>query len=182
MLSSLEMVSEPSGKTKTLADLIKEGSIITPETPVHTSDDSVELKNYIESLIPPAGSAPWDIINVSEDVTYETDLVLPIKIQTALKRASDDAYNDINITLTDMTRHIIMCVSDTWTHFYDAIKNASDTNPDKYAMMNTTGSDSPSAVYLTPKGKDESDNYLIRFHAIATAIQSNSIKYSISVR
>ena len=101
MLSSLEMVSEPSGKTKTLADLIKEGSFITPETPVHTSDDSVELKDYIESLIPPAGSAPWDIINVSENVAYETDMVLPTKIQTALKKASDDAYNDIKDKFND---------------------------------------------------------------------------------
>lgn len=181
MISSLEMVSEPSGKTKTLADLIKEGSIITPETPVHTSDDSIELKDYIESLIPPTGSTPWDVINVSDDVAYETDMVLPTKIQTALKKTSDDAYNDVIITLTDMTRHLIMCVSDTWKHFYNAIKTT-ETYPDKYAMMNTTGSDSPSAVYLIPKGKDESDNYLIRFHAIATALQSNSIKYSISVR
>lgn len=181
MLSSLEMVSEPSGKTKTLADLIKEGAILTPETPVHTSDDSIELKEYIESMIPSVGSVPWDIINVTTDVAYETDMALPDKIQTALKKTSDDAYNDIIITLTDMNRHIIMSVSDTWKHFYDVIKNP-PSYPDKYAFMNTTGSDSPSAVYLTPNGKDESDNYLIRFHAIATAIQSNSIKYSISVR
>lgn len=52
MLSSLEMVSEPSGKTKTLGDLIKEVGILTPETPVYTSDDSTVLKDYIESLIP----------------------------------------------------------------------------------------------------------------------------------
>lgn len=181
MLSSLEMVSEPSGKTKTLADLIKEGAIITPETPVHTSDDSIELKEYIESMLPPVGSSPWDIINVSTDVAYETDMALPDKIQTALKKSSDDAYNDIIITLTDMSRYNIMCVSDTWKHFYNVIKNP-PLYPEKYVLMNTTGSDSPSTVYLTPKGTDDSGNYLIRFHAVATAIQSNSIKYSISVR
>lgn len=79
MLSSLEMVSEPSGKTKTLADLIKEGSIITPETPVYTSDDSMELKEYIESLIPepPApGLKNWELLGTIENLNFN----VPTKI------------------------------------------------------------------------------------------------------
>lgn len=81
MLSSLEMVTEPSGKTKTLGDLIKEGGILTPETPVHTSDDSEELKDYIESLIP----APAPSYNVTQ--LYENTNIA--------------AGNPTEITLTD---------------------------------------------------------------------------------
>ena len=70
MLSSMEMVSEPSGKTKTLADLIKEGGILTPETPVYTSDDSIELEDYIESLIPaPTPSFSETVLFLNEDVS-----------------------------------------------------------------------------------------------------------------
>ena len=70
MLSSLEMVTEPSGKTKTLGDLIKDGSILTPETPVYTSDDSTVLKDYIESLIPaPAPSYSETVLFLNEHVS-----------------------------------------------------------------------------------------------------------------
>lgn len=182
MLSSTEMVMDVSGKMKTLADMIKDGSILTPETPVHTSDDSTVLKEYIESMIPPAGSSPWDVINVSSNVAYGTNLILPDKIQTALQKSSDNAYNDIIITLTDTTRHLIMCVSDTWKHFYDIVKNAPATNPDRYVFINTTTTDTPGAVYLVPMGVDGSGNYQIKFHAINSGLQSNTIKYSISVR
>ena len=51
MLSSTEMVMDASGKMKTLSDLIKEGSIITPETQVYTSSDMVVLEDYIKSVV-----------------------------------------------------------------------------------------------------------------------------------
>lgn len=61
MLSSLEMVSEPSGKIKTLADLIKDGSILTPETPVHTSDVSMDLDEYVKAIAEETGGVGvWD--------------------------------------------------------------------------------------------------------------------------
>lgn len=94
MISSLEMVSEPSGKTKTLADLIKDGSIITPETPVHTSDDSVELEEYIESLIPepPAPvSNDWELGGSVENCAYNVAKVLP----EAMKATIEGDFTDI---------------------------------------------------------------------------------------
>lgn len=84
MLSSLEMVSEPSGKTKTLADLIKEGSIITPETPVYTSDDSIELKDYIESLLPAPVSSDWTLAGSVENMAFNTSKAFGSAIDAAL--------------------------------------------------------------------------------------------------
>lgn len=95
MLSSLEMVSEPSGKTKTLADLIKEGSIITPETPVYTSDDSIELKEYIESLIPAPVSADWTLVGTVENMAWNTSKAFGSAIDAAL--AGD--YTDLCIVV-----------------------------------------------------------------------------------
>lgn len=71
MLSSTEMVTEPSGKMKTLADMIKDGTILTPETPVHTSDDSEELKDYIESLIP-APTPNYSETKLFDNPNYQT--------------------------------------------------------------------------------------------------------------
>ena len=51
MLSSNEMVMDASGKMKTLADMIKDSSMITPETPVYTSSDMVVLEEYIKSVV-----------------------------------------------------------------------------------------------------------------------------------
>lgn len=51
MLSSNEMVMDASGKMKTLADMIKDSSMITPETPVHISNDMVVLEDYIKSVV-----------------------------------------------------------------------------------------------------------------------------------
>lgn len=97
MLSSLEMVSEPSGKTKTLADMIKDGNIITPETPVHTSDDSIELEEYIESLIPepPApGAGDWDLVGEMTDIVLGTFTTIPEDILDMIENGD---YTDICI-------------------------------------------------------------------------------------
>lgn len=97
MLSSLEMVSEPSGKTKTLADLIKDGSILTPETPVHTSDDSTELKEYIESLIPepPApGAGDWHLIGSMPNIVVGQYTTIPEDILDMIENGD---YTDICI-------------------------------------------------------------------------------------
>lgn len=51
MISINETVCDNRGKFKTLESTIKDICAITPETPVYTSNDSMELKDYIESLI-----------------------------------------------------------------------------------------------------------------------------------
>ena len=94
MLSSLEMISEPSGKTKTLADLIKEGSILTPETPVYTSDDSMELEDYVKSLIPepPApGLDDWEKVGEIENLVFNT----LTNIDATLNDIFDGKYTDL---------------------------------------------------------------------------------------
>lgn len=104
MLSSTEMVCEPSGKTKTLADLIKEGGIITPETPVYTSDDSMGLEDYIESLIPepPApGLEDWEKVGEIENLVFNT----LTNIDASLNSIFDGEYTDLLImtALSDAT-------------------------------------------------------------------------------
>lgn len=97
MLSSTEMIFEPSGKTKTLADLIKEGSIITPETPVYTSDDSMELENYIKSLIPEPptpGLEDWELVGEMTDIILGTYTEIPSDIMDMIENGD---YTDICI-------------------------------------------------------------------------------------
>ena len=84
MLSSLEMISEPSGKTKTLAELIKDGSIITPETTVYTSDDSIELEDYIKSLIPAPVSSDWTLAGSVENMAWNTAKAFGSDIDAAI--------------------------------------------------------------------------------------------------
>lgn len=93
MLSTLEMVSEPSGKTKTLYDLIKEICKITPETPVHTSDDSIELEEYIESLIPPSPGS------------FTTALLFEAETTTAGNITLSDDYDKYDMLYFDLYRH-----------------------------------------------------------------------------
>lgn len=68
MLSSLEMVSVPSGKTKTLVDLIKDMSIITPETPVYTSNDMLVLESYIKALVADYIKEVNDVTGINADI------------------------------------------------------------------------------------------------------------------
>lgn len=115
MLSSLEMVSEPSGKTKTLADMIKDGSIITPETPVHTSDDSMELEEYIESLIPepPAPvSNDWELAGSVENCAFNVAKTMSNDIKDMIENGD---YSDILLVvkLHDATYSYPDCILNT---------------------------------------------------------------------
>lgn len=126
MLSSLEMVSEPSGKTKTLIDLIKEGSIITPETPVYTSDDSMELKDFIESMIP-AVSIDWKS-ETKENIVYNTLIDLPTELSNALDQ-QEDAFTDVRIILEDTTAKSTTVIEDTFAHFKSFFKTKNNRYP-----------------------------------------------------
>ena len=146
MLSSMEMVSEPSGKTKTLADLIKEGGILTPETPVYTSDDSIELEDYIESLIPaPTPSFSETVLFLNEDVSGGN----PAEIDLSDDYINYDAlYIDVvrsaDTTLYQMPHLILVSVlgNDGKFQFIEQDKFVSYgvTNSKKFTRLNVSSS------------------------------------------
>lgn len=178
MLSSLEMVSEPSGKTKTLADLIKEGSIITPETPVHTSDDSIELEEYIESLIPePPKPGAWNTYPSSEDFAYNVSAKWPAAIQSALK-STENNYTDVLIMIENVTNHYIITIADTWENF----KKICKTDTDMYISSGLSTTRAVTAIYTHALGADSDGDYTFKIHAEAAGIHTQTVKYSISVR
>lgn len=177
MLSSLEMVSEPSGKTKTLADLIKEGSIITPETPVHTSDDSVELKDYIESLIPTPTMGEWTTYQGAEDFAYNVATKWPAAIQTALK-STENNYSDVLIMIENVTNTYIITIADTWENFKRIFKAATDM----YISAGLSTTRAVTAIYTHALGADSDGDYTFKIHAEAAGIHTQTVKYSISVR
>ena len=53
MLRETEVIGKRDGTLKALADFINETIVLTPTTPVHTSDDSdpVMFEDYIKSLL-----------------------------------------------------------------------------------------------------------------------------------
>lgn len=178
MISSLEMVSEPSGKTKTLADLIKEGSILTPETLVHTSDDSIELKDYIESLIPePPKPGEWTTYQGADDFAYNVATKWPAAIQTALK-STEDTYSDVLIMIENVTNTYIITIADTWENFKKIFKAASDM----YISAGLSTTRAVTAIYTHALGADSDGDYTFKIHAEAAGIHTQTVKYSISVR
>lgn len=178
MLSSLEMISEPSGKTKTLADLIKEGSIITPETPVHTSDDSVELKDYIESLLPEPTSASWSSYTTeSFKIVTGSNIALPNAINAALDDVAA-VYTDVIITINDSTAKSAYTIMDTWAHF----KSMMQTADQFYSVFMMLGSTSTSGypIKIWTVGKTEGV-YYIKCTA-ASQLGQEDLTVTISIR
>lgn len=177
MLSSLEMVSEPSGKTKTLADLIKDGSILTPETPVHTSDDSIELKDYIESLIPEPTMGDWTTYPGAVDFAYNVATKWPLAIQSALK-STENVFSDVIITIENVTNHYIITIADTWENFKRIFKG----DADMYISAGLSTTKAVTAIYTHALGADNDGDYTFKIHAEAAGIHTQSVKYYISVR
>lgn len=136
MLSSLEMISEPSGKTKTLIDLIKEGSVITPETPVYTSDDSIELKDFIESLIP-SFSFDWNS-ETKTNVAYNTLIDLPTELSNAIDQ-QEDIYTDVRIILEDTYAKTTITIDDSFKHFKEFFKVKNNRYP-VYTLLQNNNS------------------------------------------
>lgn len=178
MLSSTEMVMDAGGKMKTLADLIRDGSIITPETPVHTSDDSVELKDYIESLIPEPTSAAWTSYNTESFVLVTgSNVALPTAINAALDDASVD-YTDVMITVNDSTAKSAYTIMDTWAHF----KSMMQTADHFYSVFMMLGSTSTAGypIKIWSVGKSEGVYYIKCVGA--SQLGQENIKITISIR
>lgn len=183
MLSSLEMVSEPSGKQKTLADLIKEGAIITPETPVHTSDDSIELKEYIESMIPSVGSSPWTVLASTDNQAFVTNYNLPEEIENAFS-SSDPVYTDIIIMIEDYrstsdSRKLCISFADTFAHFKEMFNV--DSQGYAYAGNEISAQGNCVALWFRASGKSDG-HHRYYVETTDTTVKGYPIKVKFMVR
>ena len=180
MLSSLEMVSEPSGKTKTLIDLIKEGSIITPDTPVYTSDDSVTLKEFIESMIPAPKSKAWIKYGGDSAITWNTSILLPEEIRAEMIK-DVPAFTDIIVVIHETYAQSVVTMADTFENFK---KWFTDNTANKYYYQFIGYHNAVAVVWMANTGKTtaDEDSFGYKMTSSNSTIQNHDTYVSFMVR